>query len=142
MNKILEENILENHINFLAKHRGVKECTNYGQLIHSDKEEYNIGFPISQEGLEKISKKYTIYLPQWVLIDEQTKLKYKKLGSLTYMVLSNKRTKWETNKKIITKRASSLSDIEDFSIVQGKAFCETEEVTNSCKKIIKIYKTL
>lgn len=130
MNKILEENILENHINFLAKHRGIKECVDYSRLIHSDKEEYNIGFPLSKEGIEKISKKYTIYLPQWVSMNEQMKLKYKKIGSLTYMVLNNEKIKWETNKEIITKRAISISDIEDFSIVQGKAFCETEEEFN------------
>lgn len=138
MNKISEENlsleykenILENHIHFLATHRGIIECDQYAQLIHSDKEEYNIIFPLSKEGIEKISKKYTIYLPQWVLINEQMKLNYKKIGSLTYMVLNNKKTKWKINKKIIIKRAISLSDIEDFSIVQGKAFCETEEGFN------------
>ena len=85
---------------------------------------------LSNEGIENISKNYTIYLPKWVLINEQMKLKHKKTDSLTYMVLTDEKTKWEINKKIITKRASSLSDIEDFSIVQGKAFCETEEQFN------------
>lgn len=122
--------ILENHTHFLAKHRGIEECAEHGQFIHSDKEEYNMFFPLSKEGLEKISKKYTIYLPEWLSINEQLKLKYKKVGSLTYMVLNDEKTKWETSKKIITKRASTLSDIADFSIVQGKAFCETEEEFN------------
>jgi GNAT superfamily N-acetyltransferase len=129
-NLAYKENILKQHIYFLSKHRGIRECLEYGEFIHSDKAEYNIAFPLSNEGIDKINKKYTIYLPQWVLINDQMKLKYKKIGSLTYMVLNDEKIKLEINKKIIVKRASSLSDIEDFSIVQGKAFCETEEEFN------------
>lgn len=138
MNKILEANqnlaykekILESHIHFLSKHRGKREFLNYSEFIDSDKIEYNIAFSLSNEGIEKINKKYTIYLPQWISINEQMELKYKKIGSLTYMVLSEKTPQLEINKKIVIKRATSLSDIEDFSIVQGKAFCETEEEFN------------
>lgn len=138
MNEILEsnsnlaykENILKQHIYFLLKHRGVRESLKYGEFIHSDKREFNIAFPLSNEGIDKISNSYTIYLPQWVLINEQMKLKYKKTGSLTYMVLTDKEIKLKINTKIITKIATSLSDIEDFSIVQGKAFCETEDEFN------------
>lgn len=134
MNEILEsnsnlaykENILKQHIYFLLKHRGVRESHEYGEFIHSDKKEFNIAFPLSNEGIDKISNSYTIYLPQWVLINEQMKLKYIKTGSLTYMVLTDKKMKLKINKEITTKIAISLSDIEDFSIVQGKAFCETE----------------
>ena len=129
-NSEYKESILENHIHFLSKHRGIRECFEYGQFIHSDKAEYNIAFPFSNEGIEEISKKYTIYLPKWVSINDQMKLKYKKAGSLTYMILNNERREWKINEKIITKRAISLSGIEDFSIVQGKAFCETEEEFN------------
>lgn len=138
MNRILEtnlnlaykENILESHINFLAKHRGKRECRNYSEFIDSEKSEYNIAFPLSNEGIEKINKNYTIYLPQWILLNEQMELKYKKTGSLTYMVLIDEIIKLKINKQIIIKRATSLSGIEDFSIVQGKAFCETEEEFN------------
>ena len=138
MNKILENNsnltykvnILENHINFLSKHRGLRESLEYGEFIHSDKTEYNIAFPLSTEAIEKISKNYTMYLPQWVLINEYMKLNCKKAGCLTYMVLTAGKTKWEANEKIIIKKASSLSDIEDFSLVQGRAFCEAEEEFN------------
>jgi len=137
MNKILEYNfnleykmnILESHIYFLSKHRGIRECLDYSEFIHSEKAEYNIAFPLSNEGIEKINKKYTIYLPKWI-INEQMKLKYKKIGSLTYMVLTDEKTKSKINNKIIVKKAISLSTIEDFSLVQGKAFCETEEEFN------------
>lgn len=129
MNKVLE-NILQQHINFLVKHRGVRESFEYGEFIHSDKAEYNMAFPLSKEGLDKTDNKYTIYLPEWVLINEQRELKYNKVGSLTYMVLADEKTKLEINKKIIIKKATSLSGLEDFSIVQGKAFCETEEEFN------------
>lgn len=124
------DKILENHIHFLTKHRGETEYHEYGIFIHSDKAEYNIAFPLSTEGIEKASKDYTIYLPQWVLFNEHINSKYKKLASLTYMVLANEKAKWDINKTLVTKRAISLSDIEDFSIVQGKAFCETEEEFN------------
>lgn len=129
MDKILE-NLLEHHINFLSKHRGTRESLEYGEAIHSDKANFNIVFPLSNEGIEKISKNYNIYLPQWVLINEEMKLKYNKTGSLTYMVLSDTRKTLKTNEKIIIKRADSLSDIEDFSIIQGRGFCETQEEFN------------
>lgn len=138
MNKILEnhlnlenkKNLLENHINFLSKHRGINECLEYGKFIHSDNPDFNIFFPFSNESLEKMNKEYTIYLPQWIFINEQMKLKYKKVASLTYMVLANEKARWEINKKIIIKRANSLSDIEDFSVTQAWGFCETEEKFN------------
>lgn len=138
MNKTLEinlnlaykENILESHIYFLSKHRGLRERLNNIEFIDSEKADYNIAFPLANEGIEEINKKYTIYLPQWILINEQMKLNYNKIASLTYMVLADKKTKLETNKNITIKRATSLSDIEDFSIVQGRAFCETEEEFN------------
>lgn len=138
MNKILEnnlnveykKNLLENHINFLSKHRGIKECPDYGTFIHSDNPDFNIFFPFSNESIEKMNKEYTVYLPQWLLINEQIKLNYKKVGSLTYMVLANEKAKWEINKKIIIKRANSLSDIEDFSVTQAWGFGETKEKFN------------
>ncbi|MFL0248098.1 GNAT family N-acetyltransferase [Candidatus Clostridium stratigraminis] len=125
-----KENLLEHHIHFLSTHRGIRENLEYGKFIHSDKSDYNIAFPLSIKGIEKISDEYTIYLPQWISMNEQVKSKYKKIGSLTYMALENGKTKWETNKSLIIKRVSSLSDMEDFSIVQGKAFCEEEEEFN------------
>jgi len=138
MNKTLDNNlnseykqkILEHHLYFLLKHRGLRESLEYGEIIHSDKANFNIVFLLSNEGIEKINKKYTIYLPNWVLINEQMKLKYKKTGSLTYMVLADKKPEWEINKKINIRRADSLSGIENFSIVQGRGFCETEEGFN------------
>lgn len=138
MNKILEnnlyleykENLLENHINFLSKHRGIKECFEYGKFIHSNNTDFNIIFPLSSESIEKMNKEYTIYLPQWVLINEQMKFKYKKVGSLTYMVLANEKAKRKINEKIIIKRANSLSNIEDFSVAQTWGFCEVEEKFN------------
>lgn len=138
MNKITEnnfnveykENILENHINFLSNHRGIREELGSIEFINSEKAPYNIAFPLSNEAIDEISKNYTTYLPQWISINEQMISKYKKLGSLTYMVLTDKNSEFEINKEIIIKRSASLSDIEDFSIVQGKAFCEEEEEFN------------
>lgn len=125
-----KENILDNHICFLSKHRGIKECLEYANFIHSDNTDYNIAFPLSKESIEKISREFTIYLPQWVQIDEQIKSQYKKTGSLTYMILDGGSENWAVNKQIIIKRADTLSAIEDFSIVQVKGFCETQEEFN------------
>jgi hypothetical protein len=94
------------------------------------KTNFNIVFLLSNEGVEKINKQYTVYLPDWVTINEQMKLKYKKTGSLTYMVLVDKKPEWEINKTINIKWGNTLSGIEDFSIVQGRGFCETEEEFN------------
>lgn len=125
-----KKNLLENHINFLSKHRGIEECIEYGNFIHSDNPDFNIFFPFSNEGIEKLNKKYAIYLPQWIPINEQIKLKYKKCGNLTYMILTNEEPKWGINKKIVIKRANCLPDIEDFSVAQTWGFCETKEKFN------------
>lgn len=130
MEKNLEIKLLENHLNFLSKHRGTETGTEYGKYINSDNPDFNIFFPLSNEGIDEIDKKYAIYLPKWVLINEQIKLKYKKVASLTYMLLTNQETKWETNNEIVIKRADSLNDIEDFSLAQTWGFCETEERFN------------
>lgn len=136
MNKIseknleLEINLLENHLHFLSKHRGIKERLEFGEFIHSDNPDFNIFFPFLNEGTEKVKKDYTIYLPQWILMSEQMELKYQKFGSLTYMFLADKEARWGINKKIKIKRANSLPDIEDFSVAQARGFCETDEQFN------------
>lgn len=138
MDKIIEnyfnveykENVLENHINFLSKHRGIRENHEAIEFINSEKAPYNIAFPLSTEAIDKISKDYTTYLPEWISINEQMEARYNKLGSLTYMVLTDKNSEYEINKEITIKRVSSLSGMEDFSIVQGKGFCEEEEEFN------------
>jgi len=130
LNLEYKQKILENHLYFLLKHRGLRESFEYGEVIHSDKANFNIVFLLSNEGVEKINKEYTVYLPDWVTLSEQMKLKYKKTGSLIYMVLADGEPEWEINKTINIMKVDTLSGIEDFSIVQGRGFCETEEEFN------------
>lgn len=120
--------LLEHHIHFLSKHRGNRESFEQVEFVHSDKVAFNIAFPFSSESIEKISSLFHIYLPDWILAKKQTGLARKKTGSITYMTFSELENNWKTNKKIVVNKSVTLSDMEDFSLVQGKGFCETEDV--------------
>lgn len=50
INLTYKENILESHIYFLSKHRGIRDRLNNIKFIDSEKAEYNIAFPLSNEG--------------------------------------------------------------------------------------------
>lgn len=127
MNK---QNLLEHHIHFLSKHRGERESLEQVEFIHSEKPSFNIAFPRSLESIEKISSLFQIYLPDWISEKEQSGFSQNKTGSITYMILPEQKNNWNRNNKIVIKKAVSLSDIEDFSLVQGKGFCETEDIFN------------
>jgi len=123
-------NLLKHHIYFLSMHRGIQESLECGEFIHGDRPDCNVVYINTSEEIEKINDDYDIYLPPWVTINGQLKSKYEEIRSLTYMDLDNKEAKWETNNNLTVKRVNSLSDMEDFSIVQGKGFSEEEEEFN------------
>lgn len=125
-----KQDLLEHHIHTLSKHRGNRESLNQIEFIHSEKQAYNIAFPLSSENIETISPSFQIYLPDWIPASKPIKSEWKKTGSLTYMILAESENNWKINNSLIVKKAITLSDIEDFSLVQGKGFCESEETFN------------
>ncbi len=127
MNK---KNLLEHHIHFLSKHRGERESLEHIELIHSDKSAFNIAFPLLPESIEAINPMFRMYLPDWIIPGEKTKVLWKKNGCLTYMHLPKHKNNWKTNNRLLVKKAGTVSHMEDFSLIQAKGFCETEDDFN------------
>lgn len=121
--------LLEHHIYFLSTHRGKRESLKNIEFIHSDKELCNIAFVLSTEIIDNIAPNYRLYLPTWVsttaLINNR-----QEIGSTTYMILPDINQTWNFDKKIKIKKVTTLKEMEDFSLVQGKGFCEDEDVFN------------
>lgn len=123
MNK---RDLLEHHLHFLSKHRGRRESLSQKEVIHSDKADFNLVFPLVTKELNQIDNAFTIYLPDWVEKEKGCKLNRKKSDSISYMILSKKEIPGNINKNLTFKRAASLTEIEDFSLVQARGFCETQ----------------
>ncbi|MBI2969024.1 MAG: hypothetical protein HYY40_14575, partial [Bacteroidetes bacterium] len=119
--------LLEHHLYFLSTHRGNRESLEQIEFIHSEKPPFNIAFPLSTESIATIGSMFHIYLPDWVNADEKKLKGWERTGSITYMIYSNKDIFWKTNKKIVVRKAVTKQDMEDFSLVQGKGFDETED---------------
>ncbi len=120
--------LLENHLYFLSKHRGVRDSYPDADLIHSDKESFNIIFLKSPENIYSLPESYRIYIPAHTLSIQKLPEKYKPLGSITYMTLSHSRPIWNLQTKLKYKRVDTIESMEDFSLVQSRGFCETQEI--------------
>lgn len=119
--------LIEHHLYFLSTHRGNRESLEEIEFIHSDKPSFNIAFPFSAECIATTGSMFNIYLADWINAGEKTLIGLKKTGSITYMIFSDKEKSWKINNNITAKKAGTKQDIEDFSLVQGKGFDETEE---------------
>ena len=123
--------LLNNHICFLQQNRGSKRYENKNIRISSEVDNWDITF-LNNEYQPAINSKM-IYLPEWPSNSNQT-IKYdkiEKIADLTYMFAnSNILKEWKTNNSIVTKEVINDSDLELFSIVQSRGFCETNELYN------------
>ncbi len=122
--------LLENHIYFLSRHRGKRESAENSELIHSEKSAFNIAFPFSSESIAAVSSFFRIYLPSWVPPNESLSRGWTKIGSITYMALHKHENNWKDNGALLVRKVTTLSDMEDFSLVQAKGFCEGLEEFN------------
>lgn len=125
------EQLLNNQICFLQQNRGSKHHVNKNIIISSEVDFFDITFLIIDE-LPTIESKM-IYLPDWNSHSIQNTKSgcTEKMADLTYMTASPIKLKeWNTNSAIITKKVISDYELELFSIIQTKGFCETEEIYN------------
>lgn len=123
--------ILNNHICFLEQNRGLKRYENENIIISSDVDNFDITFLINECQFDLDTK--MIYLPELTTDSNQSieSFKTEKTADLTYMSAnSNILKEWKTNDAIITKKVMNDSNLELFSVIQSKGFCETEEVYN------------
>ena len=130
--------LLNNHICFLVQNRGSKSYQNENIIISSEVDNFDITFLINEE--EQIIESKIIYLPEWTNQTNQIikSDRAEKIDDLTYMSAnSNILKEWKTNNAIVTKKVTSDSELELFSIIQSKGFCETEVVYNEWFPFLK-----
>jgi ribosomal protein S18 acetylase RimI-like enzyme len=123
--------LLNNHICFLEQNRGLKRYENKNTVISSDVDNFDITFLNNKYQSDFHTK--MIYLPEWTTDSNQTIKpdKVEKIADLIYMSAnSNILKEWNTNNSIVTKKVISDPDLELFSIVQSRGFCETDEIYN------------
>lgn len=132
MSNIDNSLLLEHHIHFLSKHRGIRESLPGMELIHSSMQFFNIAFRLSNNAPKIIEKKFNIYLPCFLECNRNFMNGRKKSGNLTYMILEpGKNCKTAGNNNNITViKANTIKEINDFSMAQARGFCETEEEFN------------
>jgi len=119
--------LLEHHLYFLSTHRGNRESLEQVEFIHSEKPSFNIAFPLSSESITTIGSMFNIYIPDWLNVDKNKLIGWEKTGSITYMILSGMIDNWKTNNKISVREIGSTADMKNFSLIQGKGFCQTED---------------
>lgn len=119
--------LLEQHLYFLSTHRGKRKSLEQVEFIESDKSTFNIAFPFSPGSIATIGSMFHIYLPVWINADEKILSGWKKTGSITYMELRGTQSDWKINNAITVRQVKSTDEMEIFSLVQGKGFCETED---------------
>ncbi|WCO01787.1 GNAT family N-acetyltransferase [Psychroserpens ponticola] len=123
--------LLNNHICFLQQNRGSKRDENKNIRISSEVDNWDITFLINEYQPTINSK--MIYLPEWSSNSNQIikSDKAEKIADLTYMFANpNVLKEWKTNNSIVTKKVINNSDLELFSIVQSRGFCETNALYN------------
>jgi len=127
---VKKEDLLEHQIYFFSKHRGRRESLKDVEMIHSAMPEFNVAFALAGEVTGTINSEFRIYLPDWITETGETVPGRSNIGSVMYMSSAGTEIKPEKNKNIAVKRCVTLQDIEDFSLIQGRGFCETEDEFN------------
>lgn len=120
--------LLNNHICFLQQNRGSKRNENESIIISSEIDNFDITFLINKD-ITAINSRM-VYIPDWTS-NSNALIESEKISDLTYMSAnSNVINDWKTNSAIETKKVLNDSDLELFSIVQSRGFCETDEIYN------------
>lgn len=127
----IEKTLLENHLTFLATHRGsVHHGDNDIIYINSDRTEFTyalLGKNTNIEDLESDTK--TIQHFPWSKI---TKTQLQRAGfeptiSLSYMVLGESFPPWRVRRDLTIEKVNQPDHMDIFSYVQSKGFNETQE---------------
>jgi GNAT superfamily N-acetyltransferase len=127
MKMLSNTDLLYHHANFLALHRGRHERLPDLEIIHSDKIDFNIAFPLSEKVIVDVTPDFKMYLPDWVDPGSAFPINWQKQRELCYMVLYPRSEDWKINERVMIKAASTIAELEDFSLVQGKGFFETDK---------------
>jgi GNAT superfamily N-acetyltransferase len=126
-----ENPLLQNHIEFLRTHRGNISIENNIYTLMSEKESFNFAIPGVKTSLSEFMEKFKIFylLPQCLTHEDLLRQKeYVNNSSINYMSIEISQSPWLVNEELSIKKATTEKDFEDFSEVQGRGFCEAEEV--------------
>lgn len=127
-----ERVLLENYLEFLRTHRGTVTKQSDHWLVESDKKEFTF-LIVGATSIPEINHISTFYKTPWSGESNSNWLKIDKkhTHSLSYMILDKKQLATEPLKnELHFKVEPTLQHIEDFSLVQGKGFCPTEDSFN------------
>lgn len=124
--------LLENHLEFLRTHRGMVTQQADHWLIESEKQEFTFTFVGSSPISEAMQTRAFYKTPwsgesnaNWLISNKQH------THTLSYMFLNKKQlTTKPLKREWHLKVAPTLQHIEDFSLVQGKGFCPTDDSFN------------
>jgi ribosomal protein S18 acetylase RimI-like enzyme len=130
MKMLNNTDLLYHHANFLALHRGRPERLTDLEIIHSDKIDFNIAFPLSEKAVVNVTREFKMYLPDWINPGSAFSINWQKQRKLCYMVLNQSVDDWKINERVKIKAVSTIAELEDFSLVQVKGFFETDESFN------------
>ncbi|MEK6624488.1 MAG: GNAT family N-acetyltransferase [Bdellovibrionota bacterium] len=125
--------LLQNHLEFLRTHRGTvqPDSTSEHWMVKSEKKEFTFVF-VGLSSLGNLANDYqTFYKTPWAgnVNSDWLKQNKKHTHSISYMVLNPKRFYIPLDKsQVVIEKESSLSHLEEFSLVQAKGFCSTPEV--------------
>lgn len=127
---MLNSVLFENHLEFLRTHRGKVTKTGDHFCIQSEKAPFTYFVPGSDDILPLLDRFSTAHLAPWVSAEnrqEISKAGWVRKGSLSYMKLRAFVPASKPSPTVRSRTAKSIADIESFSEIQGRAFCETEE---------------
>lgn len=131
--------LLDNHLYFLSHHRGILDSYPDADLIHSEKEFFNIIFLHSPENIYSLPDSYKIYIPDECVDCKKLPESYSQMGALSYMILPEHQVAWKINLDISCKKVETMEDMEEFSRVQVRGFNESDTEYNEWHPWIRGY---
>ena len=121
--------LFENHLKFLATHRGRVTHLNGSYAVESDRPEFTYGVLGQGSDPGLLNRFATVQALPWgdcldpSLVDER----FQKKASLSYMAFEGGTGAWPINSRIQVKRVNDTADMDVFSHVQAAGFAQKPE---------------
>lgn len=126
----MEDQLLDNHLAFLASHRGTVVQEGAALVVESDRPEFTyaiLGRGANLDALPDTTKTVQILPSSEISADELTRAGFVRTMGLSYMVLGEDAPPWRVRDDLVVTRVRSQSEMDRFSEVQSRGFFETDE---------------
>jgi GNAT superfamily N-acetyltransferase len=125
----LEHRLLNNHLAFLASHRGLFRRNGDTVFVESDRPEFTyaiLGNASRREGLS--ASAHTVQLLPWsqVATSDLTRAGFSPSTGISYMILDETLPEWRTRSDLVVERVDGQVRMAVFSQVQSRGFNETQ----------------